>query len=152
MARPDLAIRGDKNPPGRWYCSRHGPVNIIPFNGPVVTAVSTDCPFAAFDDRAVRYSPVVAPTRNGRKAGRSIVPHVKRQIPHAFSNYLHHIAASDSSAFRSPFKQMSLPSPSRTNTRRNRPGICAQIMPGAEIGYLPLGTRHTPPPAFSQRL
>ena len=38
MARPDPALRRDKNRPNRWPCSGHRPANIVPFDRPVLTA------------------------------------------------------------------------------------------------------------------
>ena len=78
MTRPDLALLGDKDRPNWWPCSGHRPPNIIPFDEPVLTAGGIDSPPPALENRAVRYSPVVAAARHGRKADRwSIVPHVK---------------------------------------------------------------------------
>ena len=56
---------------------------MVPFDRPVLTAGGTDSPLPAFENRAVRYFPVVAAARDGREAGRGIVPHIKRQIFHA---------------------------------------------------------------------
>ena len=66
--------------PRWWPCSGHRPLNIVPFDRPVLTAESDDCPLPAFDDCAICHSPVVALATDSPKAGRSIVPHVKRKI------------------------------------------------------------------------
>ena len=102
MTRPWLdqtSSLGDKNRPNWWSCSGHRPANIVPFDRPVLTAGGTDSPLPAFENRAVRYSPVVTAARDGREAAaRYSPPYQTSDFPR--SNYLHHIAASDSSASR----------------------------------------------------
>src|ERR1051325_10453533 len=78
MARPNVALLGDKNRSDWRPCSRYRPFNIVPFDRPVLTPEGDDCPLPAFDYRAICHSPVIPLAADSGRAARSIVAHVER--------------------------------------------------------------------------
>ena len=149
VAGPDAGARTSKDRRSWWGRSGHRPANVVPFDRPVVTAGRGDSPPSAFDDRAVCHSLVVTLAGDSRQADRwGIVPHVR------FSTL--QLSPSHCSKWF-----VGIPSTFSTDTRRPSPtkctsdetaGLCEAVMPELEMMYIPLGTRHTPPPASATDL
>ena len=127
MTRPDLALLGDKNRPNWWPCSGHRPPNIVPFDRPVLTAGGTDSPPPAFENRAVRYSPLLPVQLIA--ASRAMCSPPCRMSDSPRSSCLRHIAAKYSSASPFTLKTESLrPSPIR-RTPDETAARRARVMP-----------------------